>query len=54
MLVRKADPQTAKELSETDRQKLLAIVTLDSIEEPKLIRMALTFITDLAHRPRRS
>lgn len=54
MLVRKCDTETARELSTKDKQKLLAIITLDSIEEPHLIRKALEMITELAHQQRRS
>ena len=54
MLVRKCDAETARELSKKDKQKLLAIITLDSIEEPDLIRRALKLITELAHQQRRS
>ena len=54
MLVRKCDTETARELSQKDKQKLLAIVTLDSIEEPHLIRKALELITELAKKQRRS
>ena len=52
MLVRKCDPATARELSEKDRQKLLAIVLLDGIEEPKLIQEALHFISKLTRKQR--
>ena len=48
MLIRKSDPDTAAVLSKKDRQKLLAIITLDSIEEPRLISKALKVITELA------
>lgn len=48
MMVRKSDLQTAKVLSKTDKQKLLAIVTLDSIEDPRLIQKALAVITELS------
>jgi hypothetical protein len=54
MLVRKCDPETARQLSKKDKQKLLAIITLDSIEEPDLIRRALDKITELARQQRRS
>lgn len=54
MLVRKCDPETAKDLSLKDRQKLLAIVLLDSIEEPDLIGKALEYIARLTKRQRRS
>lgn len=54
MLVRKCDQDTAKVLPKKDKQKLLAIITLDSIEEPDLIRKALRFITELAQEQRRS
>lgn len=54
MLVRKCDRETATELSKKDKQKLLAIITLDSIEEPGLIRKALRLITELAQEQRRS
>lgn len=48
MMVRKCDPLTARELPKTDRQKLLAIVTLDSIEDPSLIQKALAVIMKLS------
>lgn len=48
MLVRKCDPDTAKVLPKKDRQKLLAIVTLDGIEDPKAIQKALAVITELS------
>lgn len=54
MLVRKCDQETARELTTKDKQKLLAIITLDSIEEPQLIRKALRLIEELAHQQRRS
>lgn len=54
MLVRKCDRETARELSKKDKQKLLAIITLDSIEEPGLIRKALAKIEELARQQRRS
>ena len=54
MLVRKCYKDTARELSAKDKEKLLAIITLDSIEEPKLIRKALEYITELARQQRRS
>lgn len=54
MLVRKCDRETARVLSEKDKQKLLAIITLDSIEEPELIKKALDMITELAKQQRRS
>lgn len=54
MLVRKCDQETARELPVKDKQKLLAIITLDSIEEPQLIRRALDIITELARQQRRS
>ena len=54
MMVRKCDPETASQLSQKDKQKLLAIVTLDSIEEPELIKKALDKITELAYQQRRS
>ena len=53
MLVRKCDQETAKELSKKDKKKLLAIVTLDSIEEPDLIDKALETIEKLARQQRR-
>lgn len=54
MLVRKCNQETARELSAKDKQKLLAIITLDGIEEPGLIRKALEIITELARQQRRS
>lgn len=54
MLVRKCDAEMATTLSKKDRQKLLAIITLDSIEEPELIKKALEKITELAYQQRRS
>lgn len=53
MLVRKCDRETARELSPKDKKKLLAIITLDSIEEPELIDQALELIEKLAHKQRR-
>lgn len=52
MLVRKCDQATARELTEKDKMKLLAIITLDSIEEPELIRKALETIERLARQQR--
>ena len=54
MLVRKCDEETAKLLSKKDKQKLLAIITLDGIEEAELIKKALDKITELARQQRRS
>ena len=54
MLVRKCDQATARELTTKDKEKLLAIITLDSIEEPELIRKALEIIERLARQQRRS
>lgn len=48
MLVRKCSPDIAKLLPKKDRQKLLAIITLDNLEEPRLIRKALREITELS------
>ena len=54
MLVRKCDQETARELTKKDKEKLLAIITLDSIEEPALIHKALDAIERLARQQRRS
>ena len=48
MMVRMCDSLTARELPKTDRQKLLAIVTLDSFEDPRLIQKALAVIMKLS------
>ena len=54
MLVRKCDEATARELSPKDKMKLLAIIELDGIEEPQLIRRALEAIKSLARLQKRS
>ena len=48
MLVRKSDPDTAAVLPKKDRQKLAAIIMLDGLEEPRLIRKALKVIKELS------
>lgn len=47
MYVRKCDPDTAELLPEVDKIKLLAIVTLDSLQEKKHIKQALELVNKL-------
>ena len=54
MLVRKCDLETSRDLTTKDKEKLLAIVMLDSIEEPELIHKALEIIERLSRQQRRS
>lgn len=50
MLVRKCDAETAQALSRADKEKLLAIIELDSLQTDKGIKAAALFISAIAKR----
>lgn len=50
MLVRKCDLETAQALSRADKEKLLAIIELDSLQTDKGIMAAAVFISSIARR----
>ena len=50
MYVRKCDPEQAEILPEVDKIKLLAIVTLDSLQEKDHIKQALALVNKLLEK----
>lgn len=54
MYVRKCDTETAELLPEVDKMKLLAIITLDSLQEPEHIKQALATVNRLLEKEHNS
>ena len=50
MYVRKCNTEEAELLPEVDKMKLLAIVTLDSLQEPEHIKQALATVNKLLQK----
>ena len=50
MLVRKCNTEEAELLPDADKMKLLAIVTLDSLQEPEHIKQALATVNKLLEK----
>lgn len=50
MLVRKCSTEEVELLPEVDKMKLLAIITLDSLQEPEHIKQALATVNKLLQK----